>query len=448
MRSGGVLVLLLLGLACSAVSATANGSASFNGTIAYEVYSNKTAWLEAMDLTTDKVRRLTKPVAGVAGYYGGDYGPYAWLTWSPDGDVLAFARTARDGRDNVYSLEVSTGKLRNLTAAAPARPRGGYDGYGKLAWSPDGESLAFTRYTRGSGSGIYVVDREGTGLRRLATLSSKDQIVFSSGVTPIWSSDGTDLAYIRSRYDEDSCAEDVRIHVVDVESGKTVVIPTKPALAPKADYGYYVEILAWQPGGDQLLYAADTESYSESDESCSSDNGATAIYSVTPPATRSTQLLSDGGNLSDALWSPNGETIAYANWTNENLYVMNASGKNKRVLLDDGDYGRYWDLAWTPDSKGILEGAAAGVGIKNVATRRYHVLARWKQIEREREGSPIDAVGTSTVAVGAGVRDNGNYHALSERVVIAALAGRASKMVTLKPSASKLYLGETAVALP
>jgi hypothetical protein len=61
------------------------------------------------------------------------------------------------------------------------------------SWSPDGSQISFAATGRdGSLDGIYVVDRNGTGLRRLTTSNADAE--------PDWSPDGTQLVFQRGRH--------------------------------------------------------------------------------------------------------------------------------------------------------------------------------------------------------------------------------------------------------
>lgn len=110
---------------------------------------------------------------------------------SPNGKTLAFV-SSRSGQADVWILELKTKKLRNLTnhSAGDFRP----------AWSPDGEWLAFSTdrdSTKPKGRGgftvmhsteIYLIRRDGSGLRRLTTSQT-----FAG--SPVWSADGKRLAF-------------------------------------------------------------------------------------------------------------------------------------------------------------------------------------------------------------------------------------------------------------
>ena len=75
--------------------------------------------------------------------------------------------------------------------------------WGEPAWSPDGRRIAFRRYdrqpqvvpgrvVRSAGSDLFVVNADGSGLRRL-THHAENMRWFA------WSPDGRTIAYLRNR---------------------------------------------------------------------------------------------------------------------------------------------------------------------------------------------------------------------------------------------------------
>ncbi len=117
---------------------------------------------------------------------------------SPDGKLLAFV-SSRGGQADIWILDLASKSQRNLTQhqAGDFRP----------AWSPDGNHIAFTsdrdstRPTQAAGFApllsvdIYVINRDGSGLRRI----SNDK---SFAGSPAWSSDGKQLAFYSATVEE------------------------------------------------------------------------------------------------------------------------------------------------------------------------------------------------------------------------------------------------------
>lgn len=108
-------------------------------------------------------------------------------TWSPDGDRIAFAD---DGGLSVMDADGS-----GVTRLVPADFAGTSRslGLGSPAWSPDGDRIAFNHLGDGDflPAQIYVVDADGSGLRRV---TSTGGIQYAES-DPEWSPDGSTLLF-------------------------------------------------------------------------------------------------------------------------------------------------------------------------------------------------------------------------------------------------------------
>ena len=116
------------------------------------------------------------------------------LAWSPDGRKLAFLNDGdcRQFCFNLYVVGSDGSGLRNLTSRLGADAGPGAGPASDPAWSPDGRKLAFVRLNAGLGAPIYVVEADGSGLRRLAHNPALD-------AAPTWSPDGRKLAFVSER---------------------------------------------------------------------------------------------------------------------------------------------------------------------------------------------------------------------------------------------------------
>lgn len=106
------------------------------------------------------------------------------LSWSPDGQALAFIATRADGGCTLW-LQPLSGERRALAACAPLFTPG-------TAWSPDGRWIAFAGEGEGAG-GLFLVAPDGSGLRRLTTSAPAAM----ADHQPAWSADGLRLAFVR-----------------------------------------------------------------------------------------------------------------------------------------------------------------------------------------------------------------------------------------------------------
>ena len=134
-----------------------------------------------------------------------------WPAWSSDGSTIIYANAGKvgsfDGSDNsptsrIYAVPVSGG-----TPTLVSSPKGVSD----PTYSPDGTRIAFRKH------GIWVMDADGTNVRRLAGPGS---------YSPRWSPDGTKIAF--SHFDaswradiptEGTGLPVLQVRYVDVRSG-------------------------------------------------------------------------------------------------------------------------------------------------------------------------------------------------------------------------------------
>ena len=102
--------------------------------------------------------------------------------WSPDGRKLAFV-SRRDGNSEIYVMNADGGAQENLTRqpASDSHP----------SWSRDGRKLVFVSRRDGNAE-IYVMNADGSGLRNLTRTPSDD-------LDPAWSPDGRAIAFVQKK---------------------------------------------------------------------------------------------------------------------------------------------------------------------------------------------------------------------------------------------------------
>lgn len=101
--------------------------------------------------------------------------------WSPDGARIAFQSTRDGATFDLYVMNADGSGVRRLTATPSRRED-------KPSWSPDGTRVAFAAGTDHRPRDIYVVDADGSNERRL---TRRGQPVWG----PSWSPDGKRIAF-------------------------------------------------------------------------------------------------------------------------------------------------------------------------------------------------------------------------------------------------------------
>ena len=234
--------------------------------------------------------------------------------WSPDGKRIAYAGL------NVAPLGIavvgrSGGVFRRLTHGFDDSP----------AWSPDGREIAFHHVIPDIADEIWVVNIDGTGLRRLAG------DLGDNALEPVWSPDGETIAFIRLIRSVDGLFTP-KIHVVnrDGSGQRSLTGNTTPGVDEVEP--------AWSPDGRKIVFIHETRALGAEIHVVNSDGSAE----------RTLAKRVAGGWGSGPAWSPDGRKIAFAGVRDGDgeLYVMNADGSRKLRLTRSRGADRA--PAWRP----------------------------------------------------------------------------------------------------
>ena len=329
---------------------------------------------------------------------------------SPDGRQIIFTRRWIDKlndrwESSLWIMNADGSRLRFLVSGSDAQ------------WSPDGSRISYVAQGEPSGSQIFVrwMDAEGavTQVTRVSQAPSDLE----------WSPDGTTIAF--------------RMLVPMKERWNVPGIPAAPQGAKWVETPYVVERLdyrqdrigytdagyrqlftvsadggtprqltegpyeagapSWMPDGRGLVFSSlripDADyAWRESE-----------IYALDVATQAIRQLTTRKGPDGNPAVSPDGRLIAYtgfdstdATWIDQRLYLMDADGRNARVLTPDLDRSPQ-DLHWAADNAGIY------FTIENEGSRNFYYASVTGQVRQVTSGTHILSVsdiGAGGLAVG------------------------------------------------
>ncbi len=271
--------------------------------------------------------------------------------WSPDHEKIAFSRThyehsgssaSPEAVSGIYVMNADGSGERKLASSNAAYP----------TWSPDGKEIAFSRERDdGSGSSLYVMDADGSGEPTMLTSETPG----ARDTNPAWSPDGTKIAFESNRLDGR------RLNNYNVIYVMKACCPESSANRPQrlTDTHGWNRDPAWSPDGTELAFTfVDFGSVPLYGNSIVRNTDIHTMKSDGSGETRLTHTYSNKHPEHNPAWSPSGSEIALVRsqgyypgtpgtpqGTSAAVYVTksNGSGLTAEREFRDAVVG---DLAW------------------------------------------------------------------------------------------------------
>jgi TolB protein len=269
----------------------------------------------------------------------GDYVIRSCPVWSPDGTRIAFSE-----EDYVYVIDVDGTGLRRL-----GRPASTGGGLPCPVWSPDGGRIAFLSLV-GHRFHVSVTNADGTEPRRFGSFSA-----FADGNLQ-WSPDGTEVVLSHSGLEPEP-----GLYAVDVESGATRLLLPGALLTggmPGSEWETKWVDAVFSPDGSRLALVRAVTEWRRVDRGrrglhCRIAGGRIDIFTMNSDGSDLTQLTHHPKSDSFPTWSPDGTRIAFVRGLPKKpgsgqVYVMNADGSEVTRLTRDP---RSHSPVWSPVSQ-------------------------------------------------------------------------------------------------
>jgi Tol biopolymer transport system component len=204
--------------------------------------------------------------------------------WSPDGQSIAFS-SDRTGVRQIYVMNADGSGPTPLSSGA------------QPAWSPDGSKIAYVN------NEIHVMNSDGSAITQLTHSGPAND--------PAWSPDGTRIAFMGGGDFETD------IFVMNADGSNVTQLTAVPGI----DAGP-----AWSPDGTKIAFNSDR-------------SGERHIHVMNPDGSGVTQVTFGTSSNAGSAWSPDGSKIAFGSWRTEfiRIYMMNPDG-TEQVPLTPNSY--------------------------------------------------------------------------------------------------------------
>jgi TolB protein len=221
-------------------------------------------------------------------------------TWSPDSQIIAYTSYRPSGGMGTFQ-DIVLSYIETGQRTTPANGDPQKQNYLPI-WSPDGSRIAFTTNRDGNPE-IYVMNRDGSGLRRMTNHPAID-------VSPTWSPSGNQLAWVSDRTGSG------RIYIMNADGTGQRVLINEEAYRP-----------TWSSEPfNEIAYAAKT--------------GPGFDIKVFSFGTGESRRITDGiGSNESPAFAPNGRHIAFTSTRNGKVqvYTIARDGNDLRQITREGN---------------------------------------------------------------------------------------------------------------
>ena len=296
-----------------------------------------------------------------------------WLSIdvSPDGQTLIF-----DLLGDLYLLDIVGGVARSLTSglAWDIQPR----------FSPDGKQVVFIS-DRAGGDNVWVMTLASGALKQITKES------FRLMNSPVWHPNGQFIA-AKKHFTTSRSLGTGEIWLYDA----TLPEPSEGVeLVARPNKNYQKELgePAFSADGETLFY---TQSATSGNTFIYHDDSHGGLFQIKQLdlKTGETDVVAGGyGGAVRPVPSPDGHHLAYVKRvrSESRLFVMDLDSQAERMLVDDldpdmqetwGVYGLYPNMAWLPDSQGLIYWAGGGFFKVDLTTGEQTAIAFRVQDQR------------------------------------------------------------------